>query len=444
MMELDRDRAERRLPDAKPGYSAAEAVAEANRCLYCYNAPCIPACPTGIDIPTFIKKIATGNIQGSAKTILDANILGYSCGRVCPVEVLCVGACVYNRWHRPPIQIGRLQRYATENVVADGDAKKIYRRKPPTGKRVALVGAGPASLSCAAYLAMEGHEAILFEKGDLAGGLNTTGVAPYKLHAEDSLLEVEFVRSLGVEIRTGVEVGTDLQASQLLEEYDSVFLGIGLGEDSRLGIPEEEGPGVIGATDWIRRMKLDPNFSFGDVRRAAVVGGGNTAVDVVRELKQLGVAEVTLVYRRTLREMPAYDHEWIAARMEGVTLWESAGPTGLIRRDGRLIAIDVARCEGGKPIAGTEKRVDCDLMVVAIGQSKAQALAAMFPGVRCDSGGRIVIDPDTGQTGNTKVFSGGDCVNGGKEVVNAVADGRRSARAIQKMLAGPERKVSHG
>src|SRR5438093_11950814 len=235
---LSADRLERRLLDAKPTYAKGEAVAEANRCLYCHDAPCVQACPTGIDIPGFIRKIATDNVRGSAQKILSANLLGYSCARVCPVEVLCVGACVYNEWHRtPPIQIGRLQRYAVETVFAAGGADTLLAKAPRSGKRVACVGAGPASLAAAGYLALEGCEVTLFEKRKVAGGLNTTGVAPYKMHVEGSLLEVDFIRSLGCDIREGGEVGRDLSPADLLSDHDEVFLGIGLVADSRVGLP---------------------------------------------------------------------------------------------------------------------------------------------------------------------------------------------------------------
>src|SRR5438034_983081 len=267
------NRLELRFADAKPTDSAGEAVAEANRCLYCHNAPCIQACPTGIDIPGFIRKIATNNVRGSAKIILSANLLGYSCARVCPVEVLCVGACVYNGWHRyPPIQIGRLQRYAVETVLEAGGAATLFEKAKPTGKRVACVGAGPASLAAAGYLALEGVEVTLFEKRKIAGGLNRTGVAPYKMHAEGAALEVDFIRSLGVTMREGAEVGKDVAAADLMSQFDAVFIGVGLGADSKLGIPGEDGQGVTGATAWIERMKLEPGFKGPAAARAVVIG----------------------------------------------------------------------------------------------------------------------------------------------------------------------------
>ncbi len=415
------DRLERRLPDAKPTYADGEAVGEANRCLYCHDAPCVQACPTGIDIPGFIRKIATGNVRGSARTILSANLLGYSCARVCPVEVLCVGACVYNDWHRyPPIQIGRLQRYAVEKTLDLGSAAGLFVKAPATGKKVACVGAGPASLAVAGYLALEGVAVTLYEKRPFAGGLNTTGVAPYKMHVEGSLAEVEFIRSLGVSIRSGVEVGRDVKAADLLRDHDAVFLGVGLGADARLGIPGEDGPGVVGATAWIERMKLEPGFALVGVQRVLVVGGGNTAIDAARELARLGVREVSMVYRRTAAEMPGYAHEMELARKEGVRMLERAVPREVVRDgSGRLTALKLA---DGRELAA-------DLVVVGIGQGMLRELVAQFPGVSMDEKGRVAVEPATGRTGNPKVFAGGDAL-GGELVVTAVQEGKRAARGI--------------
>jgi len=430
-------RAEHRLPDAKPVYAPGEAVIEAQRCLYCHDAPCIQACPTGIDIPTFIRKISTGNVAGSARVILSANLLGYSCARVCPVEVLCVGACVYNAWHRsPPIAIGRLQRYATETMLPE--ATGLFPRAPANGKRVACVGAGPASLACAGYLALEGFQVTVYEKRALAGGLNTTGVAPYKMHAEAALAEVAFVRSLGVEIRTGVEIGRDVTPETLLAGHDAVFLGTGLGEDARLGIPGEDGAGVLGATAWIERLKLAADFGLDGVERAVVVGGGNTAIDAARELARLGVASVRMLYRRTRAEMSGYAHEMEQGRLEGVTLVERAVPAAFDRDpSGRLTGVRLA---DGRAEA-------CDLALIAIGQASLGALVTRFPGVTTDAKGRVTADPATGRTGNPKVFAGGDAVNGGELVVTAVQEGKRAARGICAALGitpGPESPMRAG
>ena len=418
------DRLEAQLPDAKPTYSPGEAVGEANRCLYCHDAPCVTACPTGIDIPGFIRKIATGNVRGSAKRILSANLLGYSCARVCPVEVLCVGACVYNGWHRyPPIQIGRLQRYAVETTLQQ-DGATLFEKAKPTGKKVACVGAGPASLAAAGYLALEGVEVALFERRKLAGGLNLTGVAPYKMHAEGAMLEVDFIRSLGVTIREGVEIGRDVAAAQLLADFDAVFIGAGLGADSKLGIPGEDGQGVTGATAWIERMKLDPGFKLAAASRAVVIGGGNTAIDAARELKRLGVPDVVVVYRRGASDMPGYRHELELAHKEGVRLMERAVPKEFVRDSGgRLTGLAL---DGGR-------QVTCDLAVVAIGQAKLRELAGQFPGVATDAKGCIVVDEATGRTGNPKVFAGGDAL-GGELVVTAAQDAKRAARAICALL----------
>ena len=428
---LPRERAEEALADHKPLYTDAEAKAEAERCLYCADAPCIKACPTSIDIPTFIKKIASDNVRGSARTILEQNILGYSCARVCPVEVLCAGSCVYVGWHRTPIAIGRLQRYATEKATQDG-ARPMFVPKAKRGRKVALIGAGPASLACAAELALSGHTAIVFEKRAVPGGLNATGIAPYKLHAEDALREVDWVVSLGVEIRTGVEVGKDLSGKDLLSGYDAVFVGVGLGADSKLGLEGEEGPGVHGATAWIEAMKL-ARGGGGALGRVVVVGGGNTAIDMARECAQLGAKNVTMVYRRGPSDMSGYAHELEAARKEGVALETDTVPTGFVRdAAGKLVGLGVAAAKGGKAVAGAERTLDCDTVGVAIGQSKMRSIAAELPGVALDARGCIVADPATGKTGNPKVYSGGDCINGGKEVVNAVADGRNAARDMMK------------
>ncbi|MCB9595481.1 MAG: FAD-dependent oxidoreductase [Sandaracinaceae bacterium] len=425
---LPEGRLETQLKDKAPLYTRGEAMTEANRCIYCADAPCVQACPTSIDIPTFIHKIATDNVKGSARTIFESNLLGYSCARVCPVEVLCAGSCVYNQWGRPPIEIGRLQRYATESALAR-DADLLKRtRKAPTGKKIACIGAGPASLAAAGHLALDGHSVTIFEKRAYAGGLNTTGVAPYKLHAQDALREVQMILDLGdIEVKTGVEID-EAAARALLDDFDAVFVGIGLGPDSFLGL---EGPGVVGATEYIERLKLDPTTSLDGVHTALVVGGGNTAIDVARELAQLGVPDVAMVYRRTEAVMSGYHHEMVGARKDGVRLVENRQPVAAVRDGGAITGLRVAKTD-----ADGEETLACDLIAVAVGQSRLTALAAAFEGVALDDKGRVVVDEATNRTGNAKVYAGGDCVNGGKEVVNAAQHGKLAARAITASLSG--------
>jgi len=437
---LPAGRLEERFADKHPLYDEGEAAAEASRCLYCYDAPCIPACPTEIDIPTFIRKIATRNTRGAARTILEANLLGASCARVCPVEVLCEGACVYVPWGRPAISIGRLQRYAMEK----GASPSLIAKVASSGRSVGLVGAGPASLACAGTLARLGHEAVVYERDALPGGLNATGVAPYKLPVADTLREVDFLRSLGVRIETGVEVGRDLHGGELLRRHDAVFLGAGLGSDLKLEVPGAEGPGVVGALEWIRRMKLDPKASVAGIKRAAVIGGGNTAIDVARELARLGVSEVRLIYRRSAKEMAAYEHEWLEAKKDGVILIPNAIVKEIIRqgaRDGsgpgRPERLRLAVAKDGKPTNEERAAIQVDKVVVAIGRSKALPFVTQFPGVSIDDAGRLRVDPATGRTGNPRVYAGGDAANGGKEVVHAVAEGQAAARAIDAILQDP-------
>lgn len=432
-LRIPKDRPEERFHDKSPLLSDGEARLESARCLYCRDAPCIRACPTAIDIPEFIRKIGTGNLAGSARTILNANLLGASCARVCPVEVLCEGSCVYVPWGRAPVMIGRLQRYAMEKGGQGAKAASLLKKAPPSGKSVGLVGGGPASLACAGKLALLGHGATIYEKDPWPGGLNAVGVAPYKFRMEDAAEEVRLIRELGVQIRTGVEVGVTIPPAEILAKHDAVFLGIGLGGDSRLGVPGEEGPGVIGATEWIRRMKTGIGFHLASVTSAIVVGGGNTSIDVARELHGLGVRRVTLLARRPADALRAYAHEVAQAREEGVIIWGGVVIERIVRAGERVVGVRFASAA----IAPVPRAIEADLVVIATGQSRLVRLAASFPGVVCDQRGRIVADRKTGATGNPKVFAGGDARNGGKEVVHAAAEGQAAAIAIDRMLRSP-------
>src|SRR5215467_2551961 len=331
------------MAEIAPPYSPQEAVVEANRCLFCFDAPCIQACPTGINIPGFIRKISTGNLRGAARTILSANILGASCARVCPTEVLCEGACVVLDREGDPVKIGRLQRYATDYV----HEKKIQVLNTPTkksGKGVAIIGGGPAGLSCAAELAQLGHEPVIFEKKPQAGGLNTYGIAYYKMTPQASLLEVEMIKDLGVEFRCGVEVGKDVSIAELEKQFAAIFIGIGLGTGPQLGIPGEELPEVIGALEFIERIHSHPLHTVAVGHRVAVVGGGNTAIDAVTQAKRLGADKAVLIYRRGQQEMPAYDFEQELARTDGCELLFQAAPLEIISdATGHVSGVKLAR-----------------------------------------------------------------------------------------------------
>jgi glutamate synthase (NADPH/NADH) small chain len=425
-----------RFPDLHPALNSQSAVAESNRCLYCFDAPCMAACPTHIDVPRFIKKIATGNLRGSALTILDANILGLSCSRVCPVDVLCEGACVMLRYNRKPIEIGRLQRFAMDGFYAKGAKLDWAKDLKTVSFTVACIGGGPASLSCAAELRRHGVAVTVFDNRPLPGGLNTYGVAEYKLRPGDSLREVELVRNMGVEFREA-EVGGAVSLDDLEKQFDYVFVGVGLGAMERLGIPGDQLPGVVDALRFIERYKTLPNFHVGC--SVIVIGAGNTAIDAANAAVRLGAREVRLFYRRTEKEMPAFPFEYEHAKVEGVRFHWLAQPVEVIAKNGRAAAVKFVRTRVGQPdaagrlnaepIPGTEFEVACDMLVPALGQSRLTGLLGPARGIGLQAGS-IMVDRPTGRTTNPKYYAGGDCVNGGREVVDAVADGKRAALAM--------------
>lgn len=437
----------RQFPDLHPPLDRQSALAEANRCLFCFDAPCTAACPTHIDVPRFIKKIATGNLRGSALTILDANILGLSCSRVCPVDVLCEGACVLRTYNAKPIEIGRLQRFAMDRFY-DGGAR-AFAPGPALSGRVALIGGGPASLACAAELRRHGYGATIFDNRALPGGLNTYGVAEYKLRPSDSLREVEFVRSLGVEFLQA-EVGGAVSIEQLEREYDLIFIGVGLGAMERMGITGEDLHGVIDALRFIERYKTLEDLAVEG--RVVVIGGGNTAIDAANAAVRLGAREVHLCYRRTERQMPAFSFEYAHSKVEGVRFHWLAQPVEILEKNGRAAGVrfietrlaqaDASGRQRAVPVPGSYFELPCELVIPALGQSH-------FLGTLCESrniqldGRSIAVDRSTGQTSNPRYFAGGDCVNGGREVVDAVADGKRAARAMAQKLA-LKAEASHG
>jgi dihydropyrimidine dehydrogenase (NAD+) subunit PreT len=379
--------------DLHPALTPQAALVEANRCLYCYDAPCAQACPTHIDVPKFIKKIASGNLRGSATAILDANVLGLSCARVCPVDVLCEGACVMHRYNKQPIEIGLLQRHAMDWFYANDPSLTPGKEN---GMHVACVGAGPASLACAAELRRAGFKVTVFDRNPLAGGLNTYGIAQYKLRPGDSLQEVELIKKMGVIFRLGEEVNDNTQG-----EFDAFFLGIGLGAPHRLNVPGEDLPHVMDALKFIALYKTGyPQIA----RRVAVIGAGNTAMDAAIAAKKLGAEQVHVIYRRGESDMSAFATEFEHAKKVGVEFHWNTTVT--------RIGTESVHCGNIK--------IPCDMVIPAIGQSPFKDFGP--------------VNRETGQTRYPKYFAGGDFINGGREVVDAVADGKRAAKGIIKWL----------
>ncbi|HEX4516404.1 MAG TPA: FAD-dependent oxidoreductase, partial [Polyangiaceae bacterium] len=365
-------------------------------------------------VPQFIRKIATGNVKGSARTIFESNILGMSCSRVCPVEVLCVGKCVYNDMHMQPINIGKLQRYSTDQAF---DEKwDFFEAGAPTGKSVGLIGGGPASLACAHELRRFGHAATIYEKRPVLGGLNTTGVAPYKMKADRSVEELEWILAIGgIDVKTNVQI-TVGELGDLEKKHDAIFFGVGLGADTAMKIPGADLANVHGAVDWIEKMKTS-RVSVEGMKHAVVVGGGNTALDAVREARGLGIERVTMLYRGVEEAMSGYGHEWKAGETEGCRAEWRVLPVAF-EGNGKVERVKCVKLDAQKkPIAGTEFTIDADLVLVAIGQAK-------------------LADFKAAMNGKKNVFAGGDFENGGKEVVNAAAEGKAAAKKIHAFLSG--------
>ncbi len=427
-----------------------QALEEASRCLFCHDAPCIKACPTEIDVPLFIRQIITGNLRGSARTILEANIMGQSCARVCPTSVLCEGSCVLNAQGKKPVEIGKLQRYAVDPVVASG--VQLFHAGPANSYRVALIGAGPASLSCAAELRKRGYAAVIFDANPQPGGLDTYGIAAYKMRVEETLREIDLVRSLGVEIKSGVAVGKDINIADLEREYDAVFVGIGLGETDALGIPGEQLEGCMDALSFIEETKSKRFDQVRIARRIAVVGGGNTAIDVVTAARRLGAEEVFMVYRRTSEEMSAFDYEYELAKNDCVTfVWQAAPVRVIDDGHGHVAALECLRTQPAAkdargrssyvPVPGSEFRLEVGMVVKALGQKRKLDFLQLVSNLELKNG-CIVVD-QTMQTSNPRYFAGGDCVNGGGEVVDAVAHGKKAAAGIHQMLEAAHGRKTH-
>jgi len=437
---LSKEALDANFADIHPPFEHAEgAVIEANRCLYCYDAPCTKLCPTSINVPQFIKQIASGNIKGSAHTIFSSNILGAGCSKVCPVEKLCEGACVFNLLEETPISIARLQRYSTEKAIAE--KWKLFTRKPATGLKVAIVGAGPAGLSCAHKLAGEGIEVTIFEKEAKGGGLMTYGVAAYKVTPEFCQEEVDYILSIGgITIQYGKTLGKDIQLADLQKTYDAVFLGIGVGIARSLDIPGEQMDGVVDAISFIYDLRTNDYSRIAVGDKVAVIGMGMTAIDAATQSKRLGAAEVTMIYRRTEMEKPCTDVELDLAKLDGCSFIWLAAPKEILGENGKVKKLVCSKMTLGAPDAsgrrapvdtGETFTLDVDMVIKAAGQIPYEDLVAKAKIE--NKGGKIAVGK-TGTTNLKGVFAGGDAVNGGKEVVDAVQAGKDAAAGILAYL----------
>ncbi|SEF93091.1 NAD(P)-dependent oxidoreductase [Jhaorihella thermophila] len=428
---LPKEQIEANFGDLHPPLSPHEAAVAADRCYFCHDAPCVAACPTEIDIPLFIRQIQAGNPKGAARTILSQNILGGMCARVCPTETLCEADCVRNTAEERPVEIGRLQRFATDTLMAGNEHP--FTRAAPTGRRVAVVGAGPAGLACAHRLAMHGHDVTIFEARDKPGGLNEFGIAAYKTVDGFAAREVDWLLQIGgITVRTGQRLGDGLTLEALLGSHDAVFLGVGLGGVHALGIPGEDLPGVRDAVDFIADLRQARDLSALPVGRdVVVIGGGMTAVDAAVQSKLLGAENVTIAYRRGREEMPASRYEQDLAASKGVRLMFNVRPTRILG-DGAVqgVELEYTDTSGGR-VEGTGEHVTlvADQVLKAIGQT----LDGAPEGVEV-TGGKIAVT-GAGRTSRDRVWAGGDCVAGGEDLtVTAVTQGRDAAEDIHASL----------
>ncbi len=418
-----------------PPLTAHEAGVESDRCYFCYDAPCITACPTGIDIPLFIRQIKADNPKGAAKTIFDENILGGMCARVCPTETLCEQACVRNSQEEKPVRIGELQRFATDTLMDTG--RQPYERAADSGKTVAVVGAGPAGLSCAHRLAMHGHSVTIYEAKPKPGGLNEYGIAAYKTIDDFAQREVDYVLSIGgIQVEYDQQLGTSVNLSQLKDQFDAVFLGMGLGGTNALNVDGDTPAGVYDAVDFIEALRQAEDPTALDVgRNVVVIGGGMTAIDAAVQSRLLGADDVTLVYRRGQDAMNASEFEQAVAQTHGVLLKTNWQPIQLIADDGQVSGVEFEQTDsanGSLQGTGNKRVFECDRVLLAIGQQFDAADA--LSGVELQDR-RVRVD-EHGRTSDAAVWAGGDCVSGGEDLtVSAVQAGKVAALSIHQHLS---------
>ena len=418
----------------KPLMNDTEAYYEASRCLFCYDAPCIQACPTSIDIPLFIKQIHTDNITGASKTIFDSNWLGNACGVVCPVGVLCEGACVYNHQDVPPIQIGRLQNYATNKTI---DAKKIiFKVGESNGKKIAIIGAGPAGIACASEARTLGYEVDIFEAKEKPSGLIVYGIAPYKITNEEVLKEIEYLQSqLGFKIKYNTAINSKEELKSLEDKYDAIFIGVGLGKTRTLGLQGEDKENVIGAVEFVEELRMK-HHKLNVPKKVVVLGGGNTAMDAASEAARMGARKTVLAYRNSKEKMGAYGFEYDLAISAGVDSLFNVTPIAILG-NGKVDGVRFAKTEmvEGKLKTNINNTfiVRCDMVIKATGQAKQGHLYDLIDDLDIDAKTRIKTN-DEFQTSNEMYFAGGDAINGGAEVVNAAYDGKMAAQGIHNWL----------
>lgn len=421
---LSKAEVEENFSDLHPPLTRSEALIEADRCYFCYDAPCITACPTGIDIPGFIQGIRSDNLRGSAHTILRENIMGGMCARVCPTEILCEEACVRNTHEEKPVEIGLLQRHATDPIFKSGE--QLFERAASSGKKIAIVGGGPAGLSCAHRLAVLGHAVVVFNRDDKLGGLNEYGIAAYKAIDDFAQTEVDYILSIGgIEVRNNSALGSEVELAELVEDYDAVFLGVGLANSNALGIDGEDLNGVENAIEYIAELRQADDMSALPVgRNVVVIGGGMTAIDVAVQSKRLGAEQVNMVYRRGPEKMSASVFEQALAQTSGVNIHHWATPARIVG-DGHVTGIEFKLEDNDEAM-----HLNTDVVFKAIGQkldgSGLDALAS--------ESGRFVVDADQ-KTSVQGIWAGGDCVVGGDDLtVSAVQHGKIAAISIDQYL----------